>query len=119
MDIIKHRNNWPFGDSTIIVLDNGYGVVKVTHENDSIDECTIIGLSVHKDKRGQGLGNRLLTEAENEAKEHYGVKTICLYCDIENDFVFSWYTRHGYKRDEHKIEFIIGCPTAVKLYKEL
>lgn len=118
VDIVKHRNKWPFGDSTVIVIDGGYGIVKVTHETDWPDECTIIGISVHESKRRQGLGNKLLEEAEKEAKEYYKTNRTCLYTD-SNEFTTDWYRRHGYKEDEDKIEIILEYPNMIKLYKEL
>lgn len=116
MEIIKHRNKWPFGYSTVIILDGGYGIVKVMHETKYPDECTIIGLSVHESKRKQGLGNRLLEEAEKEAKEYFKVNKVGLYTNKDN-FTCSWYKRHGYSQD--KIEFILEYPNMIKLYKEL
>ena len=118
MEVVKHRNKWPFGNSTIIVLDNGYGIVKVSYETAYPDECTIIGLTVHESKRQQGLGNKLLQEAEKEAKEYYKINKVCLYTDKTN-FTYDWYKRHGYNEEKDRFELILDYPNMIKLYKEL
>ena len=116
--IIKHRNKWPFGESTIIVLENGYALVKVSYETEYPDECTIIGLTVHESRRKEGLGNKLLEEAEKEAKEYYNINKICLYTDC-NSFTTDWYKRHGYHLDKDQIEINLDYPDIIKLCKEL
>lgn len=97
MNIIKHRNTWCWGKSTIIVLFDGKGIVTVSFEDETPDEATITGLSVHESSRKKGIGNALLKEAENEAK-FYGVHKLNIYAD-DNTFAYNWYQRHGFEKD--------------------
>lgn len=95
--MVKHRNTWCWGHSTIIAIKNGKGIVTVSFEDEIPDEATITGLSVHESIRNKGFGNKLLIEAEKEAK-FYGVHKLNIYADDET-FAYEWYQRHGYSRD--------------------
>lgn len=96
MDFIKHNNTWFWGKSTIIVTNDGCGVVTVQFENDCPEEANICGLSVYIDKRNNGYGNMLLKEAEQVAKEN-GKKYLLISAE-HNSWIEYWYIRQGFKK---------------------
>ena len=115
MKVLKHKNTWVWGKSTIIVLNNGVGIVTVSFENDNPSEATITGLSVHENSRNKGLGTELIKLAEQEAKEN-GVKRLVLFSD-EKSFTYEWYQRLGYKKAFDRI--YVDCPQIKELAKDL
>jgi len=115
MKVLKHRNNWCWGHSTIIVLNGGKGIVTVSFENDNPNEATITGLSVYEKYRNKGLGTELVKLAEEEAKE-FKVKRIILFSD-ENTFTYNWYQRLGYKRAFDRV--YIESPQVKELSKDI
>jgi ribosomal protein S18 acetylase RimI-like enzyme len=112
MDFIKHKNAWYWGKSTIIVANNGYGVVTVQFQ-DNEDYANLIGLSVHESARKNGLGNELLIEAEKETLLN-DKKILRLYCEPKS-WMFEWYKRHGYK----KVGMINYCGPMAEMEKKL
>ena len=87
--VIKHRNKWCWGKSTIIIIENGEGIVTVSFDSSEPDEAVITGLSVHQPSRRKGLGTRLLYLAEEEAKEN-GMHKLVIYVE-KNTFIYRWY----------------------------
>lgn len=90
-----HRNNWPWGKSTIINILDGAGTVKVTVEDDNPKMACISSLSVVPDKRHCGFGKQLLKMAEEEARV-MGCTKVMLYA-VVGEFTVEWYQREGYK----------------------
>ena len=115
MKVLKHRNTWCWGKSTIIVLENGKGIVTVSFENENPNEATITGLSVHESARRKGLGTKLVKLAEEEAKE-FGVKRIILFSD-ENSFTYNWYKSLGFENAWDRI--YIDAPNIRELAKNI
>ena len=102
MKFIKHENTWCWGQSTIIITNDGCGTVTVQFEDDA-DFAIICGLSVYKEKRNKGYGTQLLKEAEAEAAKHKR-KYIYLGTD-ENTWVYNWYIRQGYVDDGYDYSY--------------
>lgn len=89
-----HRNEWPWGKTTIINICDGAATVKVTVENSNSDVAFISSLSVVPDKRHCGFGHNLLGLAELEAK-NMGCTHVELWAVI-GEFTVGWYQREGY-----------------------
>lgn len=115
MNIIKHRNNWPWGHSTIIIIEGGKGTVTVSFDKEFEDEATITSLSVHESARKKGLGTKLIKLAEEEVKE-FGVNKIVLFAD-EESFTYDWYQRLGYEPAFDRI--YIDSPQIKELAKNI
>lgn len=115
MKILKHKNSWVWGKSTIIVLEDGLGIVTISFENDNPDEATITGLSVHESARRRGLGTELVRLAEEEARDN-GAKRVVLFSD-ENTFTYKWYQSLGYEKAFDR--FYLDSPEIKELAKKL
>ena len=116
MKFVKHKNKWTWGESTIIIKNDGTGTITVQFFNDETDLAYITGLSVYSGARNKGLGKALLYEAEKIAKEREGIKRIKICCD-KSTFVYNWYVREGYE-DTGIILFGYG-DTVVELIKNI
>ena len=57
--------------------------------------CLLEDMVVHPDRRGDGLGSRLLTQAINYARSH-GFTRITLLTDQVNSGAVRFYKRHGF-----------------------
>jgi len=74
----------------------------------SLDEAGEIDmLYVHPHRLGTGLGHRLLTQAE-VALMAAGYQQLCLDVFSANHQAVAFYTRHGYRVVDHKIDHIEG-----------
>jgi len=92
--IYYHRNQWPWGRSTIINSHNGAGTVKVSVEDLESNTAYISALSVVENKRRRGFGHELLKLAEEEAKR-LGAQIVKL-SSVDGSFTLDWYQNEGY-----------------------
>ena len=97
--------------STLIVLNNGVGVCSVGVDDEITTSASIYSLSVEEEHRRKGYGNRLLEEAENEARRRFGAKNTYLWAE-KDKFTASWYQRKGYTP-------LYSDDKYITLYKEL
>lgn len=107
MKKVIHHNYWYWGQSYIIIIDNGNGVVNMQIDNDDPERGCISGLSVANGERNKGLGNILLSECEDLAKK-LGLKEVYLTAEKES-FTFDWYKRCGYIKDKYKNKYLYRC----------
>lgn len=94
MEFIKHVNEWYWGKSMTIVMDNGLAFVTINLYDDEPKYANISGLTVHKIIRHHGYGTIMLKEAEQEIKK-LGYNTIYLACQ-KDSWIEEWYKRKGY-----------------------
>lgn len=71
--------------------------IEVHHED--IEYIYLDDLSVTKQYRNNGIGTKLISIAENYAKE-IGVSTICFHVEKSNEAAFRLYNRIGYSVHE-------------------
>lgn len=95
---VYHRNDWSWGRKTLINLSEGYASVTVSIDRDYMLTAWISDLQVHPDRRREGLGNDLLTEALLEARR-MGATMACLWPDPSGSWLTDWYKRHGFEED--------------------
>jgi len=104
MQKVIHHNYWYWGESYYIILDNGNGMITLQIDNDNKTFGWISNLSVFDKARKKGLGNRLLKECENLAKD---LKLQKIYLTAEKDsFVFDWYKRKGFIKDKYRNKYL-------------
>jgi len=94
------------GDALQVARDGGVvGFVMFTVESGSYEQEYIRGvvenLYVAPDRRGEGVGARLLAAAET-VLENRGVEAVSLEVMADNDRARSFYRRQGY--DPHRVE---------------
>jgi len=94
MNKVTIRETPSWGETAIIVLAGGYGVVMVSKMKDSPDVAVIHDLVVHEGRRNKGMGNRLLKEATDEAMA-MGAKVVRLSVEMRG-WQADWYRRHGF-----------------------
>lgn len=81
-------------DGTLIMTYGGEGACSVAL--DDIRSCAMIyQLSVEKEHRRNGYGQKLLNEAENEARR-LGANVVSLTAK-KGSFMLGWYQRSGYE----------------------
>lgn len=77
------------------MLGNGEGICSVSID-ENIKSCACIyNLSVEREFRKRGYGNRLLEEAEKVAQK-LGASVVSLAAE-KDKFTADWYKRKGYK----------------------
>jgi len=94
-----HRNNWPWGRSTIINTHNGAATVKVSIDRYEPNCADITSLSVVPKERHKGYGRELLQLAEQEAR-NMGAGIVWLTA-VDGEFTLGWYQREGYEIEKH------------------
>ena len=72
--------------------------------NDDQETGYLSNVRVNKNSRGQGLGNQILINAEENIKK-LGMKLIILKVKNTNTFAYDWYKRHGYRELESEHEY--------------
>ena len=90
--VIHETPSW--GETSIIVLAGGYGIVMVSKMKDSPDVAVIHDLVVHESRRKKGMGNMLLKEATDMALA-MGAKVVRLSVEMRG-WQADWYRRHGF-----------------------
>ena len=96
LKIIKHLNRWGVFTQVINITSDGCGTATVEVYDDNPTVAQIHTISVKKEKRGQGYGNRLLEACEKYAMKRKKVTTIELWADTKSE-AYEWYKRHGYE----------------------
>lgn len=94
MEPIKIKNKWKWGYAVTIIAE-GCGIVAVDF-NEGYEWGYINSLTVHQSRRRQGIGTRLMEEAEKVIKEE-GFDEAQLRVEKEHTFQKEWYERLGYK----------------------
>lgn len=95
MKIIKHINRWGIFTQVVNITDDGFGTATVEVYDKNPTVAIIHTISVTKNKRKQGYGNKLLAACEDYAKKRKNVVKIELWAD-SNSFACEWYKSHGY-----------------------
>ena len=91
---VIHHNSSFYGQTTTIILADGYAYVMVTVMNGTEDVAAIHDVCVHKDRRGEGLGRELLECACEEART-MGAEIARLSTE-SGSWLEEWYSRHGF-----------------------
>lgn len=92
--IVKIFNDWNWG-STISIICDGVGVCGVEFL-DTTSWGYIYGLTVSKDYRREGIGSRLINEAERSIILR-GFKEVRMDVEKTRKWQFEWYRRLGYE----------------------
>ena len=101
--MIIHKNKWALGETHNIILEDGAAIVRVSVYNDDPKTAWIFNVSVIEERRGEGLGDKILELAEKEARE-MGATTVKL--SVEEDlWCKDWYKRKGYVFENYMVEF--------------
>ena len=117
MNKVFHRNKTYFGETTYIVMEDGYGLVMVTRVAGYEKEAAIHDLIVHKDRRGEGIGRALLGEAEEEARR-MGAEQVKIVTE-PGSWLEEWYKRHGFQIVNLEDNDIIGARKWLIMRKSL
>ena len=110
MNKVIHRNKTFYGHTSAIILEDGYAYVLVTIMEGNPEIALVHDLVVHKDRRGEGLGSKLLEEAYEEGK-YLGAKVNMLSV-VPGSWLEEWYKRHGF-RDIGRKETVSGVEHVV------
>lgn len=94
MKTIYHKQENPWGRTTVIVMAGGKAFAMVTVTEKEQDVALIHDLMVHPSKQGQGFGDALLAEACDEGKR-LGARTLRLSAE-PGSWVQAWYGRNGF-----------------------
>lgn len=89
-----HRNKWIWGMAWVIVCDDGSGIIKISQDPE--EGVILSGLSVLPESRNQGIGTKLVKEAERIVQNEIGEKEICLCVESWNKDLIGWYESLGY-----------------------
>ena len=95
MSYVYHRNTPAYGGTTTIITEDASAYVMITVFNGKEDIAVIHDLVVLKDRRGEGLGSRILEEAVEEAKR-MGADVVRLSVE-QKSWLEEWYKRHGFQ----------------------
>lgn len=67
-------------------------------------------LTVAVDRQRQGIGDRLLAEAETFARERFGAREMMMHVISIRAPLIAWYERRGYRKTGEKAAFPYGEP---------
>jgi GNAT superfamily N-acetyltransferase len=91
--IVHHRIE-EFGESLMIMEENGKGYVRLYYYNDDIHSTYIEGLSVDVEFRRMGIATAIINVCERVSLENGADK---MYLFVKpNTWVYDWYKRIGY-----------------------
>ena len=91
MKVSKKNKSW----GTVYFYDGeDYGFTLHVYMDDK-EAMILANVKVNEDKRGTGLGNKILEMAKREASA-YKAKELYLKCNI-NDWTHDWYKRHDFE----------------------
>lgn len=95
-NFVIHKNRWPWGDSYMIVSNDGYGVCHIGIEDNDPDVAYFSSISVHPVARNKGYATRLIRKAIEIAKNE-GVREI-EFDAVNEKWLIEWYMRLGFTK---------------------
>jgi GNAT superfamily N-acetyltransferase len=97
-EIIRMESDWFWGTSVQFTTSDGRGYMKVFIDDSDTKICNICDIIIHPDYRQKGYANRLLSEAEKEARER-GCLRLLLWVE-RGSWMERWYRRKGFVDEE-------------------
>lgn len=76
--------------------DQVVGAVDVRRERDKMSHVGLLGITISKEYRGQGLGKILIEEALRQAKSELGLRMVHLTCFAKNAPAIALYNKVGF-----------------------
>lgn len=95
-------------DQGIILLHKGDELLACAHLRRDGDHCWFGLFAVQPGRQGQGIGDRLLQVAEQQAAARFGAVAIRMYVIWLRDSLIDWYQRRGYARSGEQAPFPYG-----------
>ena len=98
--MVIHKNEWKWGQSFDLILEDGTATISVSITNDEPEQAYVSALSVYAPRRNEGRGRVMMLNALDVARKNH-----CKYAYLMADkdsFVFEWYKRLGFKYYGHK-----------------
>ena len=114
MKIIIHENLWWWGKSYTLITNDGKATIELAIEDERPEMGCIRSLIVHESVRQRGIGNVMLTFAEEKARELKLEQTYL--CCRKGTFLIDWYRRHGYEVYDENCEYSNGQTVAMNKY---
>lgn len=96
-NLILHTNKWYWGESVIIVRNDGFGLVTVQFDSSRPDLAFITGLSVFENERRKGIGKELICSCFELIDSKKKTK-IELTVEKNIKWLYDWYISLGFKR---------------------
>ncbi|MBX9574575.1 MAG: GNAT family N-acetyltransferase [Caulobacteraceae bacterium] len=82
----------------IILAERGDGLIGCVHVTDKGEGLAYLGmLTVAAPLQAQGLGRRLIDEAEALARDRFGASRMEMTVIVQRDELIDWYQRRGYR----------------------
>ena len=108
MKPVIHNNNYWWGHSQHIIIDNGCGIITCSFIDDEPNTCWLSSLSVVEEKRKQGRGTRLIELAKMLAADN-DCTALMLRVEKNVEWLVNWYKRLGFViddsyEDEHYVQ---------------
>lgn len=99
------------GDGQGVVLaepETGGQVLACCHVSRDGDDAWFGLFAVDPRQQGQGVGDRLLAEAERQVRDGFGSRRLRMKVIWLRDSLIAWYQRRGYQRTEETHPFPYG-----------
>lgn len=94
MEVILHKNDWPWGMTVNVITAGGAAMVEMSFDNVNVGVCWLSGLSVIPERRREGLATYLLKYCERYCKKQ-GIFRIDLN-SVNTESVIGMYKKLGY-----------------------
>ncbi|MHC5904024.1 GNAT family N-acetyltransferase [Streptomyces sp. S6] len=115
-DILDGRRTDPEGVREVIAKPNGRllvveraGTVVACCQLEHRGEHAYFGMfAVSPERQGEGLGKRIIAEAERQARFSWGVTEMHMTVISVRDELIAWYERRGYRRTGRTTPFPYG-----------
>ena len=96
-------------ESVILLLEQDLELVACCHLARHSELAVSFGLfAVRPDLQGAGIGRALITEAERQAREHYGASSVLMTVIWQRRELIAWYRRLGYAATGERAAFPYG-----------
>lgn len=92
----------------VVLLESGGELLGCAHLRRDDGDCWFGLFAVQPGLQGQGLGDRLLTEAERRAGVEFGARRMRMMVIWLRDALIAWYERRGYARTDQTRPFPYG-----------
>ena len=95
MEYVIHKNKTSWGTTWHIITSDGMGHIEACIEDDLPETIFFSGLSVMPEKRHQGIGADLISQAEKIGCS-YNAERLRINVEKPDNGLYDWYKKLGY-----------------------
>lgn len=90
-------NDWYWGHTTVLIDNEGRGLLYISQRGDEPDRAVIHGVQVMSEHHHKGIGTELMNRAISIIEENNNITQIDLFVNKNDLWIVDWYKTFGFE----------------------